>query len=63
MAPFIEQPRPEAAEYFEPLAVSSKSSDVPGLAGDRIGTLYADEERKERKLRTERLIREAEALQ
>jgi hypothetical protein len=63
MAPFIDQPRPESPEYFEPLALSQKSPDIPGLLADRVGTLYADAERRDRTERTERLIRRARALQ
>lgn len=63
MAPIIDQPRPEAADAFEPLAASQPQADVPGLMADRIGSLYADEERRERAARTERLIQEAEDLQ
>lgn len=63
MAPIIEQPCAESAEYFEPLSVSQPLTDVPGQMADRISKLYADEERRDRRERTERLIREAEALQ
>jgi hypothetical protein len=63
MAPIIDQPRPESAECYQPLSVSSAFSDVPGMLADRVGALYANEERKDRHERTERLIREAEALQ
>jgi hypothetical protein len=44
------------------LAASQPIADVPGLMADRIAALYADEERRDRVRRTERLIREAEAL-
>lgn len=63
MAPIIEQPRPDSADYFEPLSASQPSPDVPGLLADRVGALYAAEERRDRKERTERLIRRAEQLQ
>lgn len=36
--------------------------DVPGLMATRIGDLYAEEERKRRTERTERMIRKAESF-
>jgi len=63
MAPIIDEPRQASAEFFEPLATSNPLADVPGLMADRIGSLYAEEERRDRLARTERLIRQAEALQ
>jgi hypothetical protein len=63
MAPFIEQPRPEHVECFEPLAMSRPNPDIPGRLADRVGSLYAAAERADRIARTERLIRRAEALQ
>jgi hypothetical protein len=62
MAPIIEQPRPESAGIFEPIATTRITTDVPGMMADRVGQLYADEERTQRLARTERLIRQAEAL-
>ena len=63
MALFIEQPRPERVESFEPVAMSHPNSDIPGRLADRVGSLYAAQERRDRTERTERLIRRAEALQ
>ncbi|HEY5540566.1 MAG TPA: hypothetical protein VIL41_03825 [Coriobacteriia bacterium] len=63
MAPIIEQPRPESADAFEPLPSAQRDVDVPGLMADRVGKLYAEEERIARLRRTERLIRAAEQLQ
>ena len=63
MAPITDRSRPEPTDLFDPLAATQQLSDVPGLMADRIGALYADEERRDRKERTERLIREAEERQ
>jgi hypothetical protein len=63
MSPVIEQPRPESASPREPLVFEQHATDVPGLMADRIGRLYAEEERTSRLARTEALIRAAEALQ
>ena len=37
-------------------------ADVPGMLAERIGDLYATEERRRRLQRTERMIRKAESL-
>jgi hypothetical protein len=62
MAPIIEQSRPDSADLPEAVAASSLGVDVPGMMADRIGQLYAEEERLSRIARTERLIKEAESL-
>jgi hypothetical protein len=62
MAPIIDQPRADAIDAPEPIAVSCELADVPGLMADRVGRLYAEEERISRIARTERLIHEAEDL-
>lgn len=62
MSPIVEQPRQTPAEPFESLPPTLPLADVPGMMADRIGVLYAEEERRERLARTERLIREAEGL-
>ena len=36
--------------------------DVPGMLADRIGDLYASEERRRRNLRTERMILKAQSI-
>lgn len=36
--------------------------DVPGMLADRIGDLYASEERRRRRLRTERMILKAQSI-
>jgi hypothetical protein len=59
MAPIIYQPPQEPASEFAPLP-TVQLKDVPGLMADRVGELYAAEERAERLARTERMIREAE---
>ena len=58
----VEQPRPKTADTFGPVPISQHAVDVPGLTTERIGALYAQEERNNRSERTERLIRAAEAL-
>ena len=63
MVPVIDQPRPESADAFGPIPAVQHNVDVPGLMADRVGRLYAEEERLERAERTERLIRAAEQLQ
>ena len=62
MVAVIDQPRPESTDAFGPIAAAPHDIDVPGLMADRIGKLYAEEERIARVERTERLIRAAEEL-
>ena len=63
MVPVIDQPRPDSADAFGPIPAVQHNVDVPGLMADRVGRLYAEEERLQRAERTERLIRAAEQLQ
>ena len=63
MAPIIDKPRPESADAFKSLASLPKVADVPGQMAERVGYLYAEEERQSRRERTERMIRQAESLQ
>jgi len=63
MAPTVEQPRQSDFDSLDPSPAPLAFADVPGMMADRIGTLYAEEERRDRLARTERLIREAESLQ
>jgi hypothetical protein len=63
MAPIIDQPREDSASVCEPIPTTQIRVDVPGLMADRVGRLYAEEEYADRTVRTERLIREAQALQ
>ena len=63
MVPVIEQPRPDSADAFDAIPPAQRGYDVPGLMADRIGVLYAQQERISRTERTERLIRAAEQLQ
>jgi hypothetical protein len=44
------------------VAVLGSVVDVPGLLADRIGDLYASEERRRRNLRTERMILKAQSI-
>jgi hypothetical protein len=60
MGSVIDQPRQESADLFEPIPVAFRSADVPGIMADRIGRLYAEEERISRLARTERMIAAAE---
>jgi len=46
-----------------PFAVLASVADVPGMLADRIGDLYATEERRRRAERTERMILKAESLE
>lgn len=62
MVPVIDQPRSESPDSFETFASTPHTADVPGLMADRIGRLYAEEERISRLARTERLIRAAKEL-
>jgi hypothetical protein len=62
MAPIIEQPHADAIDVSDPMAVSPDLKDVPGLMVDRVGKLYAEEERASRLARTARLIHQAEDL-
>jgi hypothetical protein len=63
MTQIVEQCRQAPADSFDPMPSTLPRADVPGMMADRIGSLYAEEERRERLERTERLIRQAEALQ
>jgi hypothetical protein len=58
----IDQVRPDSADAFGPSPLAPKNIDVPGLMADRIGKLYAEEERATRLARTESFIRAAEEL-
>jgi hypothetical protein len=62
MALVVDQVRPESADAFGPIPTARQDIDVPGLMADRIGRLYAEEERVTRLARTESLIRAAEEL-
>jgi hypothetical protein len=62
MVAVIDQPRPDSADAFGPIPAVQHDIDVPGLMADRVGRLYAEEERVARVERTERLIRAAEEL-
>ena len=44
------------------LTVLASVVDVPGMLADRIGDLYASEERRRRAQRTERMIRKAQSI-
>ena len=44
------------------VAVLHSVADVPGMLADRIGDLYASEERRRRNLRTERMIQKAQSI-
>jgi hypothetical protein len=61
MAPVVDTTHGEPADELE-TAADSDSSDVPEMLAERVGELYAQEERAERTARTERLIEKAEHL-
>ena len=44
------------------LTVLAPGADVPGMSADRIGDLYAAEERRLRNQRTERMILKAQSI-
>jgi hypothetical protein len=44
------------------VSVLASVVDVPGMLADRIGDLYASEERRRRRLRTERMILKAQSI-
>jgi hypothetical protein len=44
------------------MAALASPVDVPGMLADRIGDLYASEERRRRRLRTERMILKAQSI-
>ena len=48
--------------WFASVAGVDQPLDVPNMLADRIGELYASEERLQRRQRTNRLIREASHL-
>lgn len=62
MAFLIEQPIEDALDTCVRVSALRELPDVPGLMADRVGKLYAEEERVSRIARTERLIHEAEDL-
>lgn len=61
MAPIIEQSCQDPAESIDSVVAQHVVIDVPGMMADRIGSLWAQEERISRLERVERVIREAEA--
>jgi hypothetical protein len=62
MASIAKHPPVDQAGALSSLDVVRDTVDVPGMMADRVGELYAAEERADRVERTERLIREAEGL-
>ena len=61
MASSLEQTSATSSRLVETTLVGPLSKDVPGLASDRICQLYAEEERRTRVARTDRLITRARA--
>lgn len=59
MAPILDAPSRQSIDEAEP-AREEKTADVPAKMAERVGQLYAEEERADRTARTERLIRSAE---
>jgi hypothetical protein len=62
MAPIVDTPRQEPADEFE-IAYTQEPGGVAEQLAERAAQLYAEEERADRRARTERLIREARDLQ
>lgn len=58
MVPILDAPSRQSIDEAEP--AREKTTDVPAKMAERVGQLYAEEERADRTARTERLIRSAE---
>jgi hypothetical protein len=58
MVPILDAPSRQAIDEAEP--AREETTDVPAKMAERVGQLYAEEERADRTARTERLIRSAE---
>jgi hypothetical protein len=61
MATIIEQPGNETVPSFEHAGAAVPMRDVPGMMASRVGSLYAEEERRARLARTEEMIQRASA--
>lgn len=59
MGPILDTPSRQSVDDIEP--AREGRTDVPAKMAERVGQLYAEEERADRVARTERLIRAAEA--
>jgi len=63
MSTSVDRPRIQAGgPSSASLTVFASAVDVPGMLADRIGDLYASEERRLRNQRTERMILKAQSL-
>lgn len=58
MGPILETPSRQSTDEVDPAHEDAR--DVPAKMAERVGQLYAEEERADRTARTERLIHEAE---
>ncbi len=61
MASSIERASTNVSELVDMALVGPLRKDIPGLASDRICQLYAEEERRTRIARTDRMITRAQA--
>jgi hypothetical protein len=61
MATSIDHSRVDQTDCFEAVRPAHPRRDVPSQITDRIGSLYAEQERQDRIARTELMIRKAEA--
>jgi hypothetical protein len=57
-SPSVQAATPSTAS----MAALASVIDVPGMLADRIGDLYASEERRRRNQRTERMILKAQSI-
>lgn len=62
MASTVDSSHVLSEPLYAPGVHSHVDVDVPGLMAGRVGDLYAEEERRRRVERTERMIRKAESL-
>jgi hypothetical protein len=58
MGPILDIPIRKSTDEPEP--AHDEGKDVPGKMAERVGQLYAEEERADRVARTEQMIRSAE---
>jgi hypothetical protein len=61
MTPLSDTTPLEPDSTFDPIH-APRFADVPGLMADRVGSLWAAEELRERSERTDRLIKQAQGL-
>jgi hypothetical protein len=63
MSTSVDRSSAQAGRLAAPsLSALAAAVDVPGMLAERIGDLYATEERRRRNQRTERMIRKAQSI-